>query len=273
MLERANPQTVIVCDVFEAHARMCIDAIERGVHVLTEKPAALTFEELSRLKDACARHPNVHLAGLMFSRYDAGFYTAWRLIRDGAIGDVRMIDARKSYKLGKREPFYSDRATYGGTIPWVGSHAIDWIMFLGAQPFQSVSAMHSAAHNGGHGTMERSAVCQFGLVGERFASVSIDYFRPANAPRHGDDWVRVVGTEGVIEARPDSVKLINRENDGSTPVATIAPERTFLEDFIAHAEGRARALVDATSTLALTDACLRARQAADDGRVCRFEVR
>src|SRR5438132_1681563 len=51
MLERAAPQAVVVCGPFELHASMSIDAIERGVHVLTEKPAALNFQDLARLRD------------------------------------------------------------------------------------------------------------------------------------------------------------------------------------------------------------------------------
>src|SRR3954452_58440 len=227
MLDDAGLDVVVVCGPFERHAEMCVHAIERGIHVLTEKPAALTFDELDRLRAACRAHPDVHLAGMMFSRYDAGFYTAWRLIRDGAIGDVRLINARKSYRLGKRDAYYHDRATYGGTIPWVGSHAIDWVLwFAGGAPFESVYATHSQQHNGNNGTMERSAACHFTLAGERFATVSIDVFRPSNAPTHGDDWARIVGTDGVIEARPDSLKMINRDNDGSQAVPVVC-DRQF----------------------------------------------
>ncbi|MGB7158373.1 MAG: Gfo/Idh/MocA family oxidoreductase [Tepidisphaeraceae bacterium] len=270
MLDRAKPDMVVVCGPFEAHAAMCIDAIERGVHVLTEKPAALTLAELDRLREACDRHPNVHLAGMMFSRYESGFFTARQLIAGGAIGDVRLIDARKSYKLGTRDAYYHARDTYGGTIPWVGSHAIDWVMWLsGGHAFKRVYATHSARDNGGNGTMERSALCHFTLAGERFASVSIDVFRPAAAPTHGDDWIRVVGTTGVLEARPNAVTLINESNDGSKPVP-LACDRQFLRDFVEHVEGRRAAPIDTRATLDLTRACLLARQSADEGRVVEF---
>ncbi len=269
MLDRAKPDVCVVCGPFEAHAAMCIDAIERGVHVITEKAAALTLEDLDRLDETCKRHPGVHVAGMMFSRYDAGFWTASLLIEGGAVGDVRLVNARKSYRLGTRDAYYHDRATYGGTIPWVGSHAIDWVMWMAGGSFKRVYAAHSARDNGGNGTMERSALCQFTMADERFASVSIDVFRPATAPTHGDDWIRVVGTAGVLEARPGSVTLINADNDGSRPVP-VACEHSFLRDFVDHVEGRARMAIDAQATLALTRACLLARQSADEGRVVDF---
>lgn len=270
MLDRAAPHIVVVCGPFEAHAAQCIDAIERGVHVITEKPAALTLPELERLTDACARYASVHLAGMMFSRYESGFWTAKQLIDAGAIGDVRLINARKSYKLGTRDAYYHDRATYGGTIPWVGSHAIDWVLWLsGHHKFKEVYATHSSRDNDGNGTMERSALCHFTLDGERYASVSIDVFRPTMAPTHGDDWIRVVGTSGVLEARPNEVKLINATNDGSKPMP-LSCDRTFLRDFVDHVETRRAAPIDAAATLELTRACLRARQSADEGRAIGF---
>ena len=117
--------------------------------------------------------------------------------------------------------------------------------------------------------MERSALCHFTLCGERYASVSIDVFRPANAPTHGDDWIRVVGSTGVLEARPNEVKLINAENDGRKPVE-VSCDRTFLRDFVDHVEGRAKAPIDTAATLKLTRACLLARQSADEGRPVEF---
>jgi predicted dehydrogenase len=270
LLEMARPDVLVVCGPFEAHAAMCIDAIARGVHVITEKPAALTLAELDALSAACQRNPSVLVAGMMFSRYESGFWTAKHLIDSGAIGDVRLMNARKSYRLGKRDAHYHARETYGGTIPWVGSHAIDWVMwFAGDHAFQRVYATHSARDNGGNGTMERSAVCHFTLAGERFASVSVDVFRPENAPTHGDDWIRVVGTAGVIEARPGSVTLINAGNDG-TKLVPVSCGRGFLRDFVAHVEGRGRMAIDTQATLALTRACLLARQSADESRVIEF---
>lgn len=267
MLDQVKADAVVVCGPFELHAEMSIAAIERGLHVFVEKPAALTFEDLERLRKVHLANPKVHLAGMMGIRFDPGFYTAWKLIRQqGAIGDARLINARKSYRLGKRPAYYHDRATYGGTIPWVGSHAIDWVLWMSGQPIKQIYATHSSEENSGHGTMERAALCQFELAGGRSASVSIDVFRPENAPTHGDDWIRVVGTRGVVEARNNSLHLINESNDGSKPVG-VASDTNVFRDFVDHIDGRRPGLIDARQTLVLTEACLLARQSADERRL------
>lgn len=267
MLDRVQVDAVVVCGPFESHAQMSIDAIERGLHVFVEKPAALTLEDLARLRAAHRAHPQVHVAGMMGLRYDPGFYAAWKLVQDGAIGDVRLMNARKSYKLGNRPAFYHDRATYGGTIPWVGSHAIDWILWISGQRVQALYALHSADCNENHGTMERTAICCLSLSGGRMACVSIDVFRPANAPTHGDDWIRVVGTRGVIEARTNWLSLINDANDGLQPTPAWCDRQVF-KDFVDHVDGRRTGLIDAAQTFELTEICLLARQSADEaGRV------
>ncbi|MCS7033126.1 MAG: Gfo/Idh/MocA family oxidoreductase [Phycisphaerae bacterium] len=269
LLTDCRPDVVVICGPFEQHAKMAVAAIERGIHVYIEKPAALTFPELQALREACAARPGTRLVAMMQYRYAPGFFTAWKLIRSGAVGDVRLINTRKSYRLGNRPAYYHDRATYGGTIPWVGSHAIDWIAWLCPVRFESVSALHSTACNGGNGSMERAAACQFMLEGERIATVSIDIFRPESAPSHGDDWLRVVGTEGVLEARSHELRLINGSTDGSQAFPLETPPRPFA-DFLRYTRNEGTPLIDTQATLDVTEACLLARQAADEGRTLRF---
>lgn len=272
MLDAVKPDAVVVCGPFERHADMCVDAITRGVHVYTEKPAALSLAELERLRAAANAHRDVRVVGMMQGRYAPGFHTAWRLIRDGAIGEVRLIDARKSYKLGRRPPYYHARDTYGGTIPWVGSHAIDWVYWMcgGADErvaFESVTAHHHTDPLARVGTMERSAACLFSIAGGRVATVSIDVYRPESAPTHGDDWVRVVGTGGVIEARPDSVEMISGTSGGQVSPSC---DRTPFADFIADMSGGPPGLITTRDTLDVTEACLLARQSADERRTVDF---
>ena len=101
----------------------------------------------------------------------------------GAIGAVRMIHGRKSYKLGERGPLYRRRDRYGGMLPWVGVHAIDLILALGG-PCDGVMAAQSDRGNRGHGELEMSAATILRLSGGAIGTVTADYLRPGGAPRH-----------------------------------------------------------------------------------------
>ncbi len=262
LLDQTKPTICVVCGPFELHAAHTLAAIERGIHVIAEKPIALDGTDLEKIERTMTAHPKVELAGMMFSRFDAGFYHAKQMIVDGAIGEVRLLNVRKSYKLGKRASYYANRDTYGGSIPWVGSHAIDWAMWYANATPSRVYATQSSLHNGRNGTMERSATCLMEFANEVSATVSIDVFRPEAAPTHGDDWARVVGTTGTMEVRPSRIEIIDA--GGSHTITPPAAPRNFLQVFVGQIAGTVEPIVDAKQTIGLTRTLLAARRSADE---------
>jgi predicted dehydrogenase len=124
-------------------------------------------------------------------------------------------------------------------------------------------------HNRDHGDLEVSALCHFTLANAVYASASLDYFRPPSAPTHGDDRVRVVGTEGVIEVQGGEAFLINDKAQGKQHL-TPACDKQIFQDFVMHVEDKSSALLDAQDTFIVTQACLLARQSADEGCIVEF---
>lgn len=269
LLDQGDIEVVSIGGPFQFHARMSQEAIERGIHVFSEKPVALELAELNSLKRVYGEHPEVHFTTMLGLRYEPAFYTAWNAVNHGEIGDVRLIHAQKSYKLGNRQVYYHQRSTYGGTIPWVGSHAIDWVHWFSNAPFISVFARHTYQENNRYGTMEVSAACLFELQNEIFATVSLDYLRPVVASTHGDDRLRVVGTTGIIEVRHNHVFLTNTKA-GDEKELNPHCERQIFCDFIAGIKGETQPLLDARDAFLVTEACLLARQSADEERPIYF---
>lgn len=203
MLNEVSPDLVILSPVFGLTGKWIIECASRGIDVFSEKPVASSLEELARVR-AAVKSSGIRFGAMHFLRYAPAFFEAGRLVREGAIGEVRLINAQKSYKYGTRPTWYADRTLYGGTIPWVGIHALDWISYFTGKKFLTVSAV-------AWGNPETSALCQFRMEGDILASASIDYYRPASAPTHGDDRVRCVGDKGIIEVRDGEITLIDSE--------------------------------------------------------------
>ena len=262
MLDTEKLDCVVIDGPVHLHAEMCCEALKRNIHVFCEKPIALTLEDLQKIEDTyknCA--PGVEIISMVGLRAEANFLTAYKAVKSGAIGKVKMVNTRKSYKLGQRPAFYTERATYGGTIPWVGSHALDWVLwFSGAKTFKNIEAFHSTSDNRNHGELEMTALVMAVMDNGVLASASIDYLRPSTAPTHGDDRVRVAGTDGVIEVMKGEVTLINA--DGEQKLEPL-PMRGIFYDFALHLLDGEEALVDAAQTFELTRACLEARDKAD----------
>jgi predicted dehydrogenase len=268
MLDRVGPDIVTVACQFADHASIAAEALKRDIHVFCEKPVATTVDDLRMLEDAW-KDSKAQLSAMMGIRYHPHFYTAWRKVNEGTIGRVRLMNAQKSYRLGQRNELYKSRERSGGTIGWVGSHAIDWLLWFSGEEFESVTASHSRKCNHGHGELEASALCHFTMTNDVFCSVSIDYLRPETAPTHGDDRIRIVGSEGVIEVRGGEVFLINNETEGEEIVAALCGRKIF-DDFLKQIKGEGECLISAQDAFKVTQACLLARQSADKNKTVIF---
>jgi hypothetical protein len=97
------------------------------------------------------------------------------------------------------------------------------------------------------------------------AVFTLDFLRPETAPSHGDDRLRVAGSEGVIEVRRHDVHLINGGGEVVDHPLDV-PERTLFGDFCGALEGRGELLVPAGEALDVTRFAICAAQAADTHR-------
>lgn len=204
---------------------------------------------------------------MMNYRYEGSFYCAWQLIREGSVGRVRLLNAQKSYKFGSRPDFMMQRETYGGTFPWVGIHAIDWILWMSGGRFEAVAATQSASEAPNGSCPETTALALFWMNDGMMASLTVDYLNPDAALSHGDDRLRVVGTEGVLEVRDNAVTLVN--SAGIQHPENLSGEEIFT-DFLRQAVGKGQCRISEEETFAATRAALLAQQAADSGEKVFF---
>ena len=245
---------VIVNTRFDRNAGVTAWFLERGVPVYSEKPVATTLEDLDRVQRAAlaGKAPLAAMFGLRFTPW----YRTVKAALPG-IGAIRMIDAQKSYRLGKRPEYFGRRETFGGIVPWVAIHGLDWIHDAAGVPFRRVTAACDRRYNRGNGDMEMTALCLLEMEGGILASVRADYLRPEAAPSHGDDRLRVAGTEGVIESRDGRVFLTDGKGQRELP---LKEEEDHFAAFLRGGQG-----VTTEESLYMTYVALKAREAADSG--------
>lgn len=90
LLEKSRPQVACVLTPPATHRRLTELCASSGVHVLCEKPMAVTLEDAAMMSHACERAGVQFFYGSSY-RYLAALTTAKELIRAGAIGKVRLI--------------------------------------------------------------------------------------------------------------------------------------------------------------------------------------
>ena len=265
MLDEEEPDIVVLNTIFSLNGKILKETLRRKIHTFVEKPIATTMEDLEEIREIYQQvKDDVFFAAMFGIRYKAHFLTAKKLLDDGVVGEVRLVNTQKSYKLGERPEFYKKRETFGGTIPWVGIHAIDWINWLIGKKFLRVYAVHSRKANRGHGELEATALCLFTLEDEIFASLTVDYLRPSGAPTHDDDRIRVVGTKGILEVRDGKVFVVDDQGFREVP---LLKEGQIFRDFLRKVRNEGECMVTPEDPILATDVALKARLSADTGRI------
>ncbi|MBW7997944.1 MAG: Gfo/Idh/MocA family oxidoreductase [Candidatus Glassbacteria bacterium] len=268
MLDREELDIVVVALPYARNPFASAAAAERGIHVMSEKPLAVTFDDLAMLHTAVGQN-NVRLTAMFAMRFPPAYYTIKQMVAAGAIGIPVMARGQKSYRWGEERPwFYRHREIYGGTILWVAIHAIDWLYWVMDRPVRRVSAFHgNMAHDGYPGAQD-NAVVNLEFEGGGTGAVTADYLRPAEAPTHGDDRLRVIGSEGVIEKKDleETVELITHAN-GPRNVELQSPPAQWFPDFCASLRGQRQHIISADDPFEVTRICIAATAAADSGRV------
>ncbi|NQT85156.1 Gfo/Idh/MocA family oxidoreductase, partial [bacterium] len=262
MLAAVQPDVAIVSTRLDRLNPCAVDAARAGAHLIMEKPLAASRADLALLCDALDAK-DVHCISTMSG--NAGepcLLAVRRLVDDGALGRIVMVNARKSYPWSDDRPEQFPRRL-GGIIGWVGVHALSFIHTATGETFTSAVGMESHQL-----APDRFAECPdhcglvLGLSGGGHATVSLDYHRPRAAASHGDDWIRVVGTEGVVQAHlpTNTVRLLTHEApDHAIPLPQ--PRRIFEEFLRSLMTDGVRAAQLTDDILMLTRACLTAQEA------------
>lgn len=210
-----NADAVVVNTRPDKNAIVSAYCLERDIHVFSEKPLAIDMPQLQMLGKVTEKS-KASICAMFGIRYTGWYKAVKEAVRD--IGTIRLIQAQKSYKLGVRPDFYKTKSTFGGIIPWVSIHALDWILDLTGAKVTAIGADTNNDHNFGNGDLEMTGLCQLQLEGGILASVSADFFRPQGAPTHDDDRIRVVGTQGIVEYMGGVVTKLDASGQTQLPV-------------------------------------------------------
>ena len=104
------------------------------------------------------------------------------------------------------------------------------------------------------------------MEGGATAILTADFLRPQQAPTHGDDRLRIAGSQGIVEVLHEECTLVTHEAApqviGRGPTENIAVAR----EFVATLRGQGRGVFSAAETLRMARALLAARDAADAGK-------
>lgn len=176
------------------HAEYTVRAARAGVHVLCEKPMAVTVAECRRMIAAC-RKSRVKLMIAYRLHFEELNLKAIDLVRRGTLGDPKFFNS--TFSLTVREGnIRTKSALGGGTLYDIGVYCINAARYLfQAEPRQVVAlSVNSGAKRLSGIDESTGALLRF--EGERLAAF-VTSFNATDVASY-----RIVGTKGVLHVDP-----------------------------------------------------------------------
>lgn len=268
MLDAEKPDVAAVCNTDGARAAAVLEAVGRKVNVIAEKPLATNRPDLARIRKTVAEN-GISLGMLLPMRYEGEYRALQQLRTEGQLGEIIQISAQKSYKLGSRAEWFRHRESYGSTILWIGPHMIDLMRWTSGRNYVEVASFMGRVGFPGFGDMETTTTSSFRLDNGGTATLHMDYCQPETASSHGDDRLRIAGTEGVAEYSAATGVTMVTKSRKLERVGVLPQSGSVFRDYIAHTYAGAPATLGVEEIYAVCKATVAAHEAAVEGRVVR----
>ncbi|EIT86322.1 NADH-dependent dehydrogenase [Fictibacillus macauensis ZFHKF-1] len=181
LLENEQMDAVSVCTPNYLHADMTIAALQKGKHVLCEKPMAVSVEEAERMIQASKEHGK-KLMIAHNQRFVPSHEKARELIATGEIGKIYSFRTAfghpgpESWSVdGENSWFFQKEKAQIGAMGDLGVHKTDLLRFLLNEEIEEVAAFVETSAKK-QATVDDTAVCilktESGVIGTLAASWS-----------------------------------------------------------------------------------------------------
>jgi predicted dehydrogenase len=187
----------IVAAPHALHSRISTDLLQRGIHVLVEKPMALSTKECDEMIQAAERSRAVLAVGLM-RRFALWARYVKNTLTSGILGPIRSFEVREGFKYDwpvASDFFFKKEAAGGGVLIDTGAHTLDTILWW----FHDVERFeyYDDAEGGVEADCEMRLVMQGGVQG----------FVELSRTRNLGSRIRIHGERGRVEVDGNSVTL------------------------------------------------------------------
>jgi myo-inositol 2-dehydrogenase/D-chiro-inositol 1-dehydrogenase len=143
MIESPNLNAVCIVSPSGFHCRQIRQAIDKNLHVFSEKPLGLDIKDIEETQRIIEAHPHqVFMLGFM-RRYDESYKYAKKLVDDGELGELTLV---RSYGIDPSEGMesfvkFAGNSNSGGLFADMSIHDIDLVRWFTKKEISKVWAM------------------------------------------------------------------------------------------------------------------------------------
>jgi predicted dehydrogenase len=231
VLRYAKPDAVVICTPNHLHEIHVVAALSAGVHVLCERPLALSLEGVERVLQASERYGKRVMVA-MNHRFRADVQAVRGFLAGGELGTIDMIrcgwftfqPSHTRQQLGWR---LRRAQAGGGAMLDLGLPLIDLGLWLAGWPIPKRITAHLVG--GGRETVEEMGmaliVCENGLT----IGVAVSWRHLGRGERF---WFEMVGKKGTADIAPLRVyKEVHGVPTDVTPTGASGRETPFIQSY------------------------------------------
>lgn len=199
MIEREDLDAVTVATPDHLHREMALYALERGKHVLVEKPMDLTTAGCRAMVDLAEKR-GLLLQVDFHKRYDPYNLDARRSVQAGKIGEPYYAYAYMEDKIVVPTQWLAGWAAESSPFWFIGVHKYDLVRWVTGREAISVLAHGSKGKLLSLGIDSYDAVsASIQMEGGLTCTVDVNWVLPAGFEAVVNQGLRLVGSEGFLE--------------------------------------------------------------------------
>lgn len=197
LLADPQVQAVYISLPNHLHCEWTVRCAEAGKHILCEKPLATNYAQAMTMLEAVRRQDVFFMEAFMY-RCHPQTTRLVELIRDGAIGEVRLIQANFSYDMGEKlENIRQQNEAAGGGIMDVGCYGLSMVRLLAGavqgEEYSRPVELNAVAHIGENSRVDEWSAAVLKFPGDILANVV------CGSRLQVDSTLRIWGSKGHIE--------------------------------------------------------------------------
>ena len=229
LLTDTELDAIYVSTPVNLHCEQVIAAAERGLHVLCDKPMALTPQECEQMIDACNAN-NVHLQVCFLFRFHSCFQQIKAWVDEDRLGQIvhGRMPFLKKYLLTADEWRAQPDKGGGGCMMDLGPHSIDMLRYLIGEVTEVTAFCDSTIHN--------YQVEETGAILMRFENGAQGFTDLSFSVAQCDIVLELYGTESTVSVINDDGWKIHTNFDDEKRVIASQYEDLYQHQFEHFAE-------------------------------------
>jgi len=152
MLDSGLVDGIIIAVPHYLHPQMAIDAMERNLHVMVEKPAGVYAAQIKKMNETAAGKPELVFAMMFNQRTNPLYQKVKQILDEGTIGDLRRVSWMIT-SWWRTQKYYDSsawRATWagegGGVLVNQAPHQLDLLQWLCGMPCRMEAHLQYGSH-------------------------------------------------------------------------------------------------------------------------------